>query len=273
MINVVFTFVLLLFSHQTTTVIGALRSESELIHQCYDFPTTDFGRSNNVRLTYGSSPKVLINVGDQAIDFTLSSVTGQSINLGDLLTQKAVLLLWGHWTCPAFQGFHSDATFTGSSYHDENDLIELYDNKYLTIVHLIGPEPHPIWPFTNFDSGTLRMNYWSTIKQPQTYEERMVWSVPKVVQLLHKDIVVIAEPLDGVESNPSPNTIPMTTNSNSNNPLWCTYANGARSAILISQDGMVLATQPWFDRVALETIIQRELIESTPSTVVLPSEL
>ena len=270
MINVVFTFVLLLFSHQTTTVIGALRPESELIHQCYDFPSTDFGRSNNVRLTYGSSPKVLINVGDQAIDFTLSSVSGQSINLGELLTQKpAVLLLWGQWTCPAFQGFHSDATFTGSSYHDENDLIELYDNKYLTIVHLIGPEPHPIWPYTNFDSGTLRMNYWSTIKQPQTYEERMVWSVPKVVQLLHQDIVVIAEPLDGVESNL--NTTPLTKNSN--NPLWCTYANGARSAILVSQDGMVLATQPWFDRVALETIIQRELIESTPSTVVLPSEL
>lgn len=266
MINVVFTFVLLFFSHQITIVIGNLRPESELIHQCYDFPTTDFGRSNNVRLTYGSSPKVLVNVGDQAIDFTLSSVTGQSINLGEILTQKNVLMLWGQWTCPAFQGFHSDTTFTGSSYNDENELMELYGDKYLTVVHLIGPEPHPIWPYTNFDSGTLRMNYWSTIKQPQTYEERMEWSVPKVVQLLHKDIVVIAEPLDGAESNLN------TAMAHSNNPLWCTYANGARSAILVSRDGNVLATQPWFDRVALEIIIQQELIESS-STVVSPSEL
>ena len=203
MILVVFTFLLLLFSHHTMTITGNVRPDTELTHQCYDFPTIDFSRSNNVRLTYGSSPKVLMNVGDQAIDFTLPSVTGQSINLGQLLTQKAVLLLWGHWTCPAFQGFHSDTTFTGSSYNDENDLMELYGSKYITIVHLIGPEPHPIWPYTNFDSGTLRMNYWSTIKQPQTYDERLEWSVPKVVQLLHRDIVVIAEPLDGDETNPS----------------------------------------------------------------------
>ena len=202
MIIVLFTS-LLLFSHQTTTITGSLRPDNDLIHQCYDFPMTDFGRSNNVRLTYGSSPKVLMNVGDQAIDFTLPSVTGQSINLEQLLSQKAVLLLWGHWTCPAFQGFHSDTTFSGSSYNDENDLMELYGSKYITIVHLIGPEPHPLWPSTNFDSGTLRMNYWSTIKQPQTYEERLEWSVPKVVQLLHKDIVVIAEPLDGDGINPT----------------------------------------------------------------------
>jgi hypothetical protein len=141
----------------------ALRSSDELITSCYEFPEKDFGKANNVRSTYGSSPKLMLDVGDVAVNFTLRSVYNEVVNLGSLLEKRAVVLIWGHWTCPAFQGFHSDTTFMGASYDEENTMADQYGD-YITVVHLIGPEPHPIWPFTNFDSGALKLNMWSTIK-------------------------------------------------------------------------------------------------------------
>ena len=235
-----------------------LRPEAELTRQCYDFPGTDFGRTNNVRLKYGSSPHLMLDVGDIAINFTLPSVRGQSINLGDMLKDKAVLLMWGHWTCPAFQGFHSDTTFMYSSYNEENYLVQTY-GQYLTILHFIGPEPHPAWPYANFDSGTLRMNLWSTIKQPQTFAERLSLSVSPVLKVLHEDIIVIPEPLDN-------NNSPINGTEPANNPIWCSYANGARSAILVGQSGVVLAAQTWFQREDLERIILNLVVGTRATT-------
>ena len=91
----------------------ALRSESALVQSCYNFPAEDFGKANNVRSTYGSSPKVVVNVGDEAIDFELPDIHGQLIRLSNLLLKKPVVLLWGHYTCPAFQGLNSDTMFIG----------------------------------------------------------------------------------------------------------------------------------------------------------------
>jgi hypothetical protein len=140
-----------------------LRDESELVNNCYDFPSKDFGKSNSIRSEYGTSPKVLLDIGDTAIDFTLKTIEGKSVTLSTLLENKPVVLLWGHYTCPAFQGLHADTMFIGSSYEEEYKLIEAIGHK-VTVVHLVGPEPHPIWPYANFDSGSLKMNYWSTIR-------------------------------------------------------------------------------------------------------------
>ena len=211
---------------------GILRDSDELTKHCYHFPSKDYGKDNNVKDTYGSSPHVMLNVGDLAIEFTLPSNTGEMVTLSKLLEDKAVLLLWGHYTCPAFQGYKSDTTFTGSSYQDEKDLLDEVKDK-ITLVHLVGPEPHPLWPYANFDSGTIRMNFWSTIAQPQTYSERLSTSVAKVLPYLHKDAVVLVDYLDGPTGQ-------------YNNPVWCSYANAARAAILIGQDGVVLETQTWF---------------------------
>ena len=235
-----------------------LRPETELIRQCYDFPEVDFGRTNNVRASYGISPHLVLNAGEMAINFTLPSVNGRSINLAEMLVDKAVLLIWGHWTCPAFQGLHSDTTFMYSSYNEENYLVETY-GQHLTILHFIGPEPHPAWPYANFDSGTLRMNLWSTIKQPQTFAERLSLSVSPVLKLLHEDIIVIAEPLDNGNSS-------IDSTGPANNPIWCSYANGARSAILVGQDGVVLAAQTWFQREDLERIILSQLVDTGANT-------
>ena len=34
-----------------------LKPESELTTHCYHFPSKDYGHTNNVKLTYGASPK------------------------------------------------------------------------------------------------------------------------------------------------------------------------------------------------------------------------
>lgn len=89
------------------------------------------------------------------------------------MSQKAVLLIWfvtylllfyylftyllnhrGHYTCPAFQGLNSDTMFIGSSYENEKEFIDSVGDK-VQVIHLIGPEPHPLWPYTNFDSGNI----------------------------------------------------------------------------------------------------------------------
>lgn len=51
-------FLCLILINNTT---GILKPESELITHCYHFPAKDYGRTNNVKLTYGSSPKGTYN--------------------------------------------------------------------------------------------------------------------------------------------------------------------------------------------------------------------
>lgn len=231
--------------HLQATVVGILRSSDELTSHCYHFPGKDFGKDNNVKTTYGSSPHVLVNVGDLAIDFTLPQVDGTLVTLSDLLKEKAVVLIWGHVTCPAFQGFNSDTMFVGSGYEEEKALIDTV-GKQVTVVHLIGPEPHPLWPYVNFDSGSIKMNYWSTIPQPQSFAERVSVSAAKVQPYLHPDAVLLVDYLDGPLGR-------------LNNPVWCSYAHAARAAILIGQDGVVLETQTWFSKDTMAAAVQENL--------------
>lgn len=87
-----------------------LRPESELTHNCYNFPSTSFNRKNSIKATYGASPHTAggLEVGDKAFDFTLSTLENKQVNLANLIKLKPVLLLWGMYTCPAFQGLASD---------------------------------------------------------------------------------------------------------------------------------------------------------------------
>ena len=157
--------------------------------------------------------------------------------------------------------------FIGSSYENEIEFIDSVGSK-VQVIHLIGPEPHPLWPYNNFDSGNLfymitrwpthllvhsfnysgsmKMNLWSTITQPQSFEERVKDSATRVLPLLHEDAILLIDYLDGVGGQ-------------SNNPVWCSYANGARSAVLIGQDGIVISSQDWFSKDDLITIVNESL--------------
>jgi hypothetical protein len=97
----------LLFS-QTTAEL--LHPESALTHNCFNFPSSSFHRKNNIKATYGASPHAAggLEVGDKAYDFTLSTLNDESVTLSTLISTKPVLLVWGMFTCPAFQGLPSD---------------------------------------------------------------------------------------------------------------------------------------------------------------------
>lgn len=224
-------------------VKAILRSDNELTVHCYDFPARDFGKANNVKSLHGASPKLILNIGDTAIDFTLATPSGERVQLSTLLAKKPVVMIWGHYTCPAFQGLHSDTMFLGSSFEEEKIFVES-NSDVVQVLHMIGPEPHPMWPFSNFDSGSIKMNYWSSIKQPETYQERLDLSAAAIEPLLHPDVTVLVDDLDGKVGR-------------RNNPVWCSYAQGARSAILIGQDGVVVDAQGWFSREDLTKSVRR----------------
>lgn len=48
------------------------------------------------------------------------------------------------------------------------------NQESVTVLHLVGPEPHPAGPDTNLDSGKLLMNYWSTARQPLNMADRQL---------------------------------------------------------------------------------------------------
>jgi len=88
----------------------------------------------------------------------------------------------------------------------------------------------------------IYLNY-SFNRQPQTYEERIAISVQKVKDYLHPNVILLPDKLDGKMGK-------------YNNPVWCTYANGARSAIFIGKDGVVITAQDWFNRETLTKVIR-----------------
>jgi hypothetical protein len=66
------TFLLLLFHFLTvfsekymieSSTSALLRDESELTNNCYSFPDQDFGKSNNIKSVYGSSPHIILKQG------------------------------------------------------------------------------------------------------------------------------------------------------------------------------------------------------------------
>lgn len=204
--------------------------EETLRTGCYGFPKEDFSEENNIKFAYGSSPHVPLEVGDVLPDFTLSEISLSSL----LSRKKPVVLIWGMYTCPAFQGLPSDS-FPRCSYADEYGLVELYSER-ATFVHLVGPEPHPATPEANFDSGTVRMNYWSTIPQPRTYEERRKLAQTRVSPRLHPNSILLVD------------TLPDNVDDPRNSPIWCSLGQGARTALLVDPVTATLSySQEWFD--------------------------
>lgn len=222
---------------------GALQPESELTHSCFGFPAKNFNRANCVKSAHGSSPHTAggLAVGDAAYDFTLSDLAGASHTLSDLLAAKPVVLVWGMWTCPAYQGLGQDAPFDQCSYEDEYNFVEANQGK-VTVVHLVGPEPHPVAPDSNFDSGKLLMNYWSTARQPLTYEARKALA-HKVADYTHPAATLLVDSLSA------------DADAAANNGVWCTLGLGARTALLLKQDGTLAYKQDWFNAGDMTTAV------------------
>jgi hypothetical protein len=231
-------------------LLSKLKAESELSTDCYGFPQRSFSRQNCVKCTYGTSPHVPVSVGDGVTDFTLPNIDGTYTTLSDVLVEKPVVLVWGMWTCPAFQGLGEGTSppFDECSYRDEFDLVEAYAES-VHFVHLVGPEPHPTTPDVNFDSGKQLMNYWSTVSQPRTWPERMAMAA-KVASTKHPKakllIDTLADATDGRARN---------------QPAWCSLGHGARTALLVAQDGSLVYSQTWFHKSDMVAAIDAHLAD------------
>jgi len=219
----------------------------ELASNCFDFPKETFNLSNCVKCNYGSSPIVVRKAGNAAVDFTLHTLEGKKFNLKAALKDKPVVMIWGMYTCPIYEGLGTEYPFDQCSHWDEASLVSKYHNDF-TFVHLVGPEPHPIAPYTNFDSGTIYMSYWSTVEQPVTYSARKELT-EKIEKKNHPSSILLP---DYLPDNPYEPGMAQ--------GVFCTYGFGARTATVITQDGMIRFTQDWFHAsnmaVVLDEILQ-----------------
>lgn len=229
-------------------LLAKLRSEDELETDCYGFPTRSFSRQNCVKCTYGTSPHVPVSVGEGLTDFTLPSIDGTYVTLSDVLYEKPTVLIWGMWTCPAFQGLGEGTSppFDECSYRDEYDLVEAYADS-VNFIHLVGPEPHPSTPDVNFDSGKQLMNYWSTVSQPRTWLGRMEMAA-KVAATKHPKSYLLVDTLADA-----------TDGRGRNQPAWCSLGQGARVAMLVAQDGSLVYSQTWFHKSDMASAIDDHL--------------
>lgn len=89
--------------------------------------------NRSVKGVYGQSPNLLLESGQPAIDFTLYDYPGGNAwNLREELEAggKPVVLIWGMFTCPAFQGMGDKPPippWDKCGYRDEYDMVSETD--------------------------------------------------------------------------------------------------------------------------------------------------
>lgn len=118
--------VLMLFAWADSAV-GKLRPMSDLSSNCYNFPARNFDRANNIKsLNDGHTPNMPMSIGDDAIDFTLHDIDGNRWVLSEALEKGLpVVMIWGMFTCPSFQGLRSTPPFDRGSYINEFELVSV----------------------------------------------------------------------------------------------------------------------------------------------------
>lgn len=107
-------------------VLGELRPQSDLTSNCFDFPANNFDRRNCIEaVNNGHTPYLPMEAGDDAIDFTLHDARGRRWNLGEALAARdmPVVMIWGMFTCPAFQGYGTDPPWDMASYWEQYQLV------------------------------------------------------------------------------------------------------------------------------------------------------
>lgn len=238
----------------------SLRPTTDLGGNCFGFPSEQFTTNNSIRGKFSHDPFLLVTKGDEAIDFSLHTVAGpletDVVTLSELLVTKPVVLLYGMYSCPAFQGYYSDnLTETSFSKWDEYALVERFQDD-VHFIHLSTIEPHPLAPDTNFDTGAVSEYAWSDSLNPRTWAERELQAA-RIAQDLHPQAILALDNLDG-----APSITGMALASQTNNPVFCSYGLGARIGFLISQDGTIFETEGWFHATTMAEAIEEALLEA-----------
>ncbi|HEX5131620.1 MAG TPA: hypothetical protein VFX92_03935 [Candidatus Krumholzibacteria bacterium] len=113
-------------------------------------------------------------------------------------------------------------------------------------VHVYVVEPHPMAPDPAPHVGVVAEDpRFSTVRQPRTYEGRMV-NAALVRPLIVGNQIQVMDALD-------PNGLI--------NPVWCTYGTSPNATYLIGRDGIIRLASTWTGTVDLEAAIRSLLAE------------
>lgn len=107
-------------------VSADLRPQTDLTSNCFNFPEQNFDRESSiVAVNGGNTPYLPLETGGDAIDFTLHDLAGEPWSLRQALEETGlpVVMVFGMWTCPAFQGYGTYPPWNSSAYWDERDLV------------------------------------------------------------------------------------------------------------------------------------------------------
>jgi hypothetical protein len=108
-----------------------------------------------------------------------------------------------------------------------DDTTTYADRVHIVTLYVI--EPHPIAPDVSPNTGTVWQFQFSTIRQPQVYDDRVA-AAQDTEELLEGNQLVLVDDL-----TPGPQ----------NNPVWCTYGPCPNCSYLVGQDGVIVAVQTW----------------------------
>ena len=120
------------------------------------------------------------------------------------------------------------------------------NTSYTDVVHFVHInviEPHPKSPDPSPYGGQVWEAGYSTVNQPETYEER-VSVARRVDALVEGNQLLLVDDLRPGDLN---------------NPIWCTYGTSPNSAFLIRQDGINDTVQLWLDTAKMEEAIKKLL--------------
>lgn len=113
-----------------------LRPETDLTSNCLNFPARNFDPESSIEaVNGGNSPYLPMSTGEDAIDFTLHDLDGNAWNLRETLerTGLPVVMVWGMYTCPAFQGYGDTPPWDEGGYWNERSLVREGGRKWLRL--------------------------------------------------------------------------------------------------------------------------------------------
>jgi hypothetical protein len=188
-----------------------LRSSSALSSSCYDWPATSWTPSH-FALT-------LTRLGiEPAIDFTLRDVGGTAHSLRSLLQTRPVLLVQGSLTCPLYRGNVAPLNELAQKPYD---AVSTFGDR-VHFLHVYVIEPHPQGPDPSPYTGDVSEKSFSTIRQAQSYAQRVADARTARALLAGRQLQVVDD---------------------FTNPAWCSYGTCPNCAFLIRQDGMIDTVQ------------------------------
>ncbi|PCJ00867.1 MAG: hypothetical protein COB15_01985 [Flavobacteriales bacterium] len=170
----------------------------------------------------GSSSNIF--VGDTIPHFKLYDINGVQMDIGSTLQQgKAVLIMCGSFTCPAFRNKVDELATIAAMYPTQLEVMMIY-------VVEAHPKTPDLCPYSGLVNEANNVGTSASFLQPTTYLERKN-AVQEFLDSMTVEISGIPVYIDG----------PC-------NEWWHAFGEAPNDGFLINPDGVVEIEQVWFDK-------------------------